>query len=104
MEPLLIFTNYPSYQGAKDLARMLVESNLAACVNILPECMSVYYWDGKMENTQEVPLIIKTSAELYQQVESAIKRAHPYELPEIIAVSVVKGLPGYINWMLEQTK
>jgi periplasmic divalent cation tolerance protein len=104
METLLIFTNYPNYQGAKDLAHMLVESKLAACVNILTECTSVYRWDDKIEHAQEVPMIIKTSADMYPQVESAIKHAHPYELPEIIAVPIVKGLPGYVNWILEQTK
>lgn len=86
------------------MANMLLEAKLAACVNIIPECASLYRWKGKIETGKEFPVIIKTRTDLYQQVENAIKQVHPYELPEIIAVPIIKGLSEYIVWILEQTK
>ena len=103
MEAMLVITNLPDRGQAVSLARKLVESRLAACVNIMAECESVYIWEGKTEATAEVPLLIKTLAQHYGKVEAAIRESHPYELPEIVAVSLSSGLPEYMRWIASQT-
>jgi periplasmic divalent cation tolerance protein len=102
-DAILIFTSLPDKQSAKNLAGALVAERLAACVNILPPCASVYRWQGKIENAQEIPLLIKTSRACYGKVEQAIRARHPYELPEIIAVPVEAGLPAYLDWVAAET-
>ena len=101
---LLIFTNLPDAPSAEALATTLVSERLAACVNMLAPCRSVYRWQGEIESAQEVPLLIKTTTERYAAVEEAIRSAHPYELPEIIAVSVAQGLPDYLGWVATETR
>ncbi len=102
-ETLIVLTNMPDRAAAVKLARELVERRLAACVNVLAECTSVYRWKGGIENAQEVPVLIKTRAALYAEVEAAIGELHPYELPEIIAVPIVRALPEYLEWVGEGT-
>lgn len=101
---LLVLTNAPSAESARQIARSLVDARLAACVNILPPCQSVYRWQGDVEEAAELPLLIKTTAAHYQAVEAAIRLAHPYELPEIIAVPVAQGLPDYLAWVAQETQ
>lgn len=101
---LLIFTNLPDAPSAEALATTLVSERLAACVNMLAPCRSVYRWQGEIESAQEVPLLIKTTTERYAAVEEAIRSAHPYELPEIIAVPVAQGLPDYLGWVVTETR
>lgn len=97
--PLLVMTTYPELEGARKLAADLIKSRLAACVNVLPRMESFYYWDNQLEHGEEHLLIIKTQDALYLQLEAAIAGAHPYELPEIIALPISRGLPEYINWI-----
>lgn len=97
MEPILIFTNLPDRAAAILLAEKLVDERLAACVNVLAECTSVYHWQGKTESTREVPVLIKTLARHYVRLEQLITSLHPYELPEIIAVPISSGLPAYFE-------
>lgn len=99
MEALLIVTNLPDKTQAEALAVHLIESRLAACVNILAPCTSVYPWQGAIERTEEVPLLIKTTAAVYPALEAAIRARHPYELPEIIALPIQRGLPAYLDWV-----
>jgi periplasmic divalent cation tolerance protein len=99
MSALIIITNAPDRAIAQKIAQSLVEQKLAACVNILAECTSVYRWRGVVQTTSEVPLLIKTRAAIFTEVEAAIKRLHPYELPEIIAVSVGPGSGDYLDWI-----
>ena len=103
-EVLLVLTNLPDRAAAERIADSLVTQGVAACVNVLAECASVYRWQGKVEHTSEVPLLIKTSRAAYPQLESALRKLHPYELPEIIALPVSAGLPEYLNWVAEQTE
>lgn len=103
MEALLVLSNLPDAASARALAEHLVSSRLAACVNILPPCRSVYRWQGALEEAEEVPLLIKTTAERYAELEAAIRERHPYELPEIVAVPMVLGLPGYLAWVDSET-
>lgn len=85
------------------LAQKLIDERLAACVNVLADCTSVYRWQAKIESTSEIPVLIKTLAQHYSQVEQAVKAAHPYELPEIIAVPINNGLPAYLQWIADET-
>lgn len=103
MDPLLIITNCPDEEVANAIALALVEEKLAACVNILPRVHSVYRWQGSVESASEIPLLIKTTAARYAALESRIGELHPYEVPEIIAVPIARGLPAYLNWLAEET-
>lgn len=100
---LLVLTNLPDQASAKHVAESLVEHRAAACVNILPVCSTVYRWQDKVETANEVPLLIKTTRAAYPQLEKIICEHHPYELPEIITVSVEAGLPGYLQWVIQET-
>lgn len=102
--PLLVFTSLPDHGSAMKLAQALVEQRLAACVNVLSGCTSVYRWQGAIEQAEEVPVLIKTRAARYAQVEAAIRKLHPYELPEVIAVPVTQGFPEYLLWVTEETE
>ncbi len=104
MDTLLVLTNTPDLTTAKDLARMLVERRLAACVNILPNVQSIYRWQGEIESADEIPLLIKTTTERYPALQAAIAEAHPYAVPEIIALPITKGLPAYLRWVIESTE
>jgi periplasmic divalent cation tolerance protein len=102
-ETLLVLTTMPEREAALELARVLVEKRLAACVNILSGCTSVYRWEDNLERAEEVPLLIKTRAGRYAELEAAIRSLHPYELPEIIAVPIVQGFADYLGWVAEET-
>lgn len=103
MDTLLVITNLPDTESARALAVRLVEQGVAACVNIQSPCHSIYRWRGKVQEAEEVPLLIKTSAVRYAALEAAIRAYHPYELPEIVAVRIEKGLPDYLAWVAEET-
>ena len=103
MSALLVITNLPDRGAAERLAEALVGKRLAACVNILAPCRSVYRWQGEVQHDEEHPVLIKTTPERYAQLEVEIRSLHPYELPEIIAVPIERGLPGYLAWVAAET-
>jgi periplasmic divalent cation tolerance protein len=100
---ILIFTTLPDQNAARILARQLVERRLAACVNVLSPCTSVYRWQGALNEDGEVPVIIKTAAANYSRVETFVRERHPYELPELLAVDIANGLPDYLAWVTTET-
>lgn len=100
---LLVITNLPDRAGAEKMAALLVEESLAACVNILAPCRSVYRWQGAVQREEEHPLLIKTTQARYAALQAAIRQAHPYSVPEIIALPVVAGLPDYLAWVVHET-
>jgi periplasmic divalent cation tolerance protein len=100
---ILVLTSLPDHEAALALARSLVTGRLAACVNIGAPVESMYHWRGQIETAREVPVTVKTRRDLYPQVEAAIVAAHPYELPEVIAVPVSHGLERYLDWIAEET-
>ena len=102
MENLLILTNCPDEAVANAIALAVVEEGLAACVNLLPRVQSIYRWQGVVESASEVPLLIKANAANYPALEQRIAELHPYELPEIIALPITRGLPAYLNWLAEK--
>jgi periplasmic divalent cation tolerance protein len=99
MSSLLVLTNLPDRAAAERIAELLIARQLAACVNILAPCRSVYRWKGEVQHDEEHPVLIKTTAERYAALEEALRDAHPYELPEIIAVPIERGLPAYLAWV-----
>jgi periplasmic divalent cation tolerance protein len=103
MDTLLVITHAPDQAVAQSLAEALVTRRLAACVNMLAPVRSVYHWQGALETAQEVPLLIKTTSAQYASVQQAIVELHPYELPEVIAVPIVRGLPAYLDWVAAET-
>lgn len=103
METLLVLTSLPDAATAERIADRLVEQRLAACVNILAPARSVYRWQGVIERAGEVPVLIKTTAARYAELESALRDEHPYELPEIVAVPITHGLPAYLDWLSSET-
>lgn len=103
MDPILVITNLPDRAAAMALANKLVDERLAACVNVLAGCTSVYHWQGKNETVSEVPVFIKTLAKHYPRLEQLITSIHPYELPEIIAVPISNGWPAYLKWIADET-
>jgi periplasmic divalent cation tolerance protein len=86
-------------EQAQTIARHLVESKLAACVQITGPITSIYRWKGKVENAQEWLCLIKTRDDLYDKLEAAVKTLHSYEIPEIVAVPIIKGNKEYLNWI-----
>lgn len=84
---------------AEDLASSIVESRLAACVNIVAKVTSVYTWEGKLNKDSESLLIIKTNRKVYDAFEKKVKELHPYDVPEIICLPIEVGSPAYLNWL-----
>lgn len=103
MKGLLVFCNVPDAAVADELAALLVERRLAACVTILAPCRSVYRWQGRLERAEEIPLLIKTTTAAYPALEALLSEKHPYELPEIIACELGAGLPAYLKWVASAT-
>jgi len=103
MKPLLVLTNLPDRAAAEGLADALIAGQLAACVNILAPCRSVYRWKGSVQHDEEHPMLIKTTEERYAELEQAIRARHPYELPEIVAVRIERGLAAYLDWLAAET-
>jgi periplasmic divalent cation tolerance protein len=103
MIAVLVITNLPDRAAAGKLAEALIAQRVAACVNILAPCSSVYRWKGEVQHDEEYPVLIKTTRERYAALEAAIRALHPYELPEIIAVPIERGLPAYLDWVAAET-
>jgi periplasmic divalent cation tolerance protein len=101
---LLVITNLPDRASAETLAAALVERRVAACVNVMSPCRSVYRWQGAVEHAEEHPVFAKTPADRFAAVQDVIRELHPYELPEIIAVRVDAGLPAYLEWVVAETR
>lgn len=102
-EVIMVISNLPDRATAERIADALVTEGVAACVNILAGCTSVYRWEGKLNHTDEVPLLIKTTRAAYPRLEAVLRKLHPYELPELIAVPVTAGLPEYLDWVAQET-
>jgi periplasmic divalent cation tolerance protein len=90
-------------ETAKLIAETLIEMRLAACVKMFPVA-SVYFWKGEIRNDNEIALFIKSKTELFDKIMSEIKEIHPYELPEIIQIPIITGLPEYFSWIEENTE
>ncbi|MES9943809.1 divalent-cation tolerance protein CutA [Candidatus Thiodiazotropha sp. CDECU1] len=101
---LLILCTVPDRETGLKLAKALLDQGLAACVNLTSPVTSVYRWQGQLEQSDEILLLIKSVEKQYQRVEALLRAQHPYELPEIIAVPVEQGLDDYLDWVERCTK
>lgn len=99
MQPRLVYTTFPSRDGAEEVARALVEARLVACANILPGMVSIYRWAGQVERADEVVMILKTTSARAPDVVEAVRARHPYEVPAILVLPVEGGLAAYLSWI-----
>jgi periplasmic divalent cation tolerance protein len=95
----IVLSTAGSGDEARKIARALVERGLAACVNIVPQIESIYRWQGKIEDSREWLLLIKTSAARFPAVRDAIRELHSYDLPECIAINIEDGSAEYLEWI-----
>jgi periplasmic divalent cation tolerance protein len=100
---LLVLCTCPGNTVAAEVATALIEQNLAACVNRVTGVKSWYRGEGHLQQDEEVLLLIKTTSGRMAEVETAIRKLHPYELPEVIAVPITAGSEGYLNWIAQST-
>ncbi len=98
-DKLVVLSTCSSEEEARRIARHLVEARLAACVNIVAGALSVYRWQGAIEEAPEWMLIIKTSAALFERLRAEIQKVHSYQVPEVIALAVVAGSESYLEWL-----
>ena len=101
---LVVFVTTPSEDIGEQIGRTLVEAQLAACVNLLPEIRSIYTWEGEVCNEAEVMMVIKTQASLFDALAESIQSLHPYEVPEIIALPIIAGSENYLAWIEAVTR
>jgi periplasmic divalent cation tolerance protein len=94
-----VFTTAPTKQAADSIAETLLREKLAACVQISGPIESGYWWQGKLETAAEWQCVVKSRLGLYTQLEEAIRRVHPYEVPEILVTRVETGSPAYLDWL-----
>ena len=99
----VVLCTVPAGEIAISIARQLIQRRLAACVNVIPGITSIYRWKGSVETETEQLLVIKTRESLLDSLQQTLQDLHPYELPEIIAVPIVCGLPAYLAWIDENT-
>ncbi len=93
----------PDEKTGSEICRRLVEERLAACVTASGACLSAYWWKGKIAQEREFVLLIKTKASLFERLEARIKSLHPYSVPEIIALPIVRGSGDYLAWLKSET-
>jgi periplasmic divalent cation tolerance protein len=101
----IVLITVPSREVGEQVARHLLDQRLAACVNFIPAVYSLYIWQGEVKADDELLLVVKTRADLFEeQLVPAVKAVHPYEVPEIIALPVVMGSRSYLDWIEESTQ
>ncbi|WP_427311669.1 divalent-cation tolerance protein CutA [Cupriavidus sp. H39] len=102
-EVLVVVTNAPDADTAARLSRAVLEARAAACVNRLAPVESEYWWQGRLEQAQEWPLLIKTTRARYAALEAVIRQHHPYDVPELVALPVSAGYGPYLEWVRSET-
>jgi len=98
-DKIVVLTTCDSEKQAEKLAQTLVHQRLAACVNILPKARSIYRWEGKIEDSTEWLLLVKSRRDLFTALRAEIQKMHTYEVPEVIAIPVVDGAEAYLGWI-----
>jgi len=101
---VMIYSTFPDPATAKQVGKRLVDHELAACVNIIPQMMSVYRWQGQLNEDQEAVMLIKTRAALADRVIKEVETQHPYETPAVLVLEVAGGSKGYLDWLMAQTE
>jgi periplasmic divalent cation tolerance protein len=103
-DKIVVFSACSTLEEARRIARKLIEEQLAACVNVVPGVLSLYRWKGAIEEATEYLLVIKSSRDLFDRLRLELEKAHTYEVPEVVAVSLVDGAPNYLNWLESELK
>jgi periplasmic divalent cation tolerance protein len=103
-QAVVILSTCPDQPSARRLAELLVTGRLAACVNIVPGIESIFWWDNKLDKSHELLLIVKTTRVQLAAVVRTIRREHPYDVPEVIALPVTGGSPPYLRWLAESVR
>jgi periplasmic divalent cation tolerance protein len=103
-DALEVHITAPDRDQAVALARVLVEERLAACVNIVGAVRSIYRWEGRIDEDDEVLCLVKTRRELFAALTARVHALHPYEVPQILAFEIVDGSPAYLAWLDEATR
>lgn len=98
-DKIVVFSACDSADEAEKIARLLIETKLAACVNVFPGVRSFYRWKGVIQNAAEWLLVIKSSRAHFEALRAEIEKAHSYEVPELIALPIVDGSKNYLNWL-----
>jgi periplasmic divalent cation tolerance protein len=101
---IFVLSTVPDKKKGREIARALVEARLAACVTVSADAQSYYWWEGKISEDRESMLFMKTKEALYEKLEARLKELHPYTVPEIIALPIVKGSEKYLRWLEEETE
>jgi periplasmic divalent cation tolerance protein len=101
---IVVLVTCPTKEEGERIAESIVLEKLAACVNIVPQVSSIYFWEDKLESSQEALLVIKTKSSLYSDLERRIKEMHSYKVPEIVAIPIQQGYKDYLKWVDESTK
>ena len=99
----VVLTTLNSREDAQTLVRRLVKDRVVACGTIFENALSIYEWQGKLEETQEAVVLLKIRQENWEQLQSVVCKLHPYDVPELLAIPVAGGLPAYLVWLAEQT-
>ena len=102
-DAILVITTLSSADAAAEIARKLVGEKLAACANLVPAVRSIYRWEGKVQDENEVLVLIKTQQRHYERLKARLLELHPYEVPEVIALPVERGHQAYLDWILRET-
>jgi periplasmic divalent cation tolerance protein len=100
----VILVTVSSLEESKKIAHALIESKLAACVNIIPKIISIYSWQEKINEDEEYLLLIKSRKELFKSIKKTVRDLHSYEVPEIIMLPIKNGLKDYLEWIRKETK
>ncbi len=101
---LLVLSTFPNVEAARQIGTILVQRQLAACVNLVPEVTSIYRWKDKVETGGEILALIKTTAENLDPLKAAITDLHPYDEPEVVALEIAGGSASYLNWLVESCR
>ena len=99
----IVFISTPREEAAQ-FAKTLVDTRLAACVNIIPKMESYFRWEGKVQHDEEALLIVKTSAQTIEKLQEFVDNNHPYDLPEVISIPILEGLPAYLQWIRDESE
>ena len=103
-EAVIAFSTIDSEKEAQKIAKALVESKLAACVNLIPGVTSIYEWQNEICEEREILMVIKTSAARVEELKATMEELHPYEVPELVVCPIIDGLHDYLGWVFKNTK
>lgn len=104
MEYIVIYCTVPSKKEGKEIAKLLIQQNLAACVNIIDKVESVFSWDGQIMEEKEAMLIIKSKQDLFNKINHTIQKMHSYNIPEVIAIPILQADATYLKWIDHETE